>query len=198
NLWLNLNLGVGRLSAEDIVHSTLIYTKLIENKGETKAYSYNALARMGMDVYKDENQQTGPILELGFNRFKVNGYEESGKKFLAMKYNKYNYDKDHVGVGWYYRNQALEIGSKPVQVSFETTVNRRLGGNQFKIPASLTTAPAMFKREIKDTDKQWVNTKVGAKMNINQATSISTNLGYSSDLKRSKHLNYSLGFKYLF
>ncbi|QRN41406.1 MAG: autotransporter domain-containing protein [Neisseriaceae bacterium] len=196
NLWLNINLGIGRLIADDIIRSTLIYTKMIDTKGQTKAYSYNTLARIGIDIYNDEAQQTGTVLELGVNRVKVNGYTENGKKFLAMKYNKYHYDKNYVGIGWYYRNQNLKVASKNVQLSFETSINRRLGGNQFKVPAGLTTSPTMFKREIKNNDKQWINTQVGLKVNINHASSLSTNLGYSSDLKRSHHVNYSIGFKY--
>ncbi|MFH4354544.1 MAG: autotransporter domain-containing protein [Neisseriaceae bacterium] len=196
--WFTLNTGVSRLNAENISRSTLLYQKMLTHLGRTKVYSYNVLARLGANLSKTSNSQLGPIIQLGFNHFKVQGYQETGKSFLAMHYKKYHYDKNYIGLGWSYEPAPIKIASKPVKLGLEVSLNRRLGHARLEIPASLTTAPVTFNREIQGYAKKWLDTQLAAEAELSPSTHLNIQLGLSSDFKRQHSVQYSLGFRHQF
>ncbi|MFH4415539.1 MAG: SGNH/GDSL hydrolase family protein [Neisseriaceae bacterium] len=204
HLWFNLNFSLGRIKANDIIRSVQIYKKNIKTSGATEGIAFSTLATLGVNLSSSTQVdklkgETGPLFQIGLNRFKVSAYQESGKKFLAMNYKGHHYTKNFIGAGWYYQHPALNIATKPVSISFAATINRRLGEEKFEIPSGLTTAPIKFKRVIRDTPRSWIQARLALETRLNQNTTVSAGLGINSDLKgNNKNFQYSVTLKQSF
>lgn len=194
--WADLDISVGRLKANDIDRSTLIYIKELHNKGSTRLHAVNALGRLGWDAVKRQHVFVGPLMQVAFNRYKVDGYQENGKKFLAMQYQDYTYRNNYFGIGGYYRAENLKLADKPLRLSLEVVLNRKIHDNQINtLRAGLVTAPVLFNREIKNRKKAWVDAKVAGDWQVSKQTKVSGALGVSSDFSRDHSFSYSVGFK---
>ena len=194
--WADLNISMGSLQAKDIDRSTLIYVKQLHNKGSTHLQAMDALGRLGWDAWKRPHVSAGLFAQVAFNRYKVKGYQEEGKKFLAMQYKDYIYRNNYFGLGGYYRADNLELRGKPLSLSLEAAVNRKTQDKQKNtIRAGLITAPVLFNREIKNRKKAWLDAKVASDWQVGKHTQVSGALGVKSDLLRDHSFNYSIGFK---
>lgn len=194
--WADLDISTGRLKANDIDRTTLIYVKELHNKGSTHLHAINVLGRLGWDVLKRQHAFAGSFVQVAFNRYEVNGYQEDGKKFLAMQYKDYTYRNNYFGLGGYYRADNLKLLDTPFSLSFESTLNRKIQDKQKNIlRAGLATKSVLFNREIKNRKKTWLDAKVASDWQVGKHTQVSGALGVKSDLLRDHSFNYSIGFK---
>ncbi|MBN3859023.1 hypothetical protein GKC56_00425 [Neisseriaceae bacterium PsAf] len=195
-IWSSINLGFSRVEAKNINRSIPMFETTLHTTAKTRAYSYGSLLKTGWNFVNDDDQQSAILMQLGLNYIKVKGYEESGIDAISMRYSNYHYHKNYLGLGWQYQNQQFKIKEKPVHLSFQLSINRQIGKKNFEVPASIKTAPVKFNRKIQDQNKLWFNTQADASIHLNKKINLSSQVGYSSDLKRKKNLNYSLGFQY--
>lgn len=189
--YFNGNIALSHLDTRSIKRSVLIGPRLLNLSGQTEALGIAALLRAGLQAPFRAHEERGVFVQIDAAHYDVHGFDEQGKKFLAMHYSPYVYTKENLSLGlnYLYRSDRL-----PLNFQLETLLKRPLGKRSFAISSHLKDVPISFKRQI--LPKEHVSFAINSHLNwyLNRHQSLTLDLGIESD-STHPHYRYALSWR---